>query len=97
MTYKLGFLDSALKEWNKLDANTRGMFKKKLAERCETPRVPASQLSGQKDRYKIKLRGVGYRLVYEVRDTEILVIVVAIGRRERNEVYKAAEKRQVDK
>lgn len=88
MSYELGFLDSALKEWKKLDPTTREMFKKKLAERCETPRVPASLLSGQKDRYKIKLRGVGYRLVYEVRDAEVLVVVVAIGRRERNEVYK---------
>lgn len=97
MSYELGFLDSALKEWKKLDSTTREMFKKKLAERCETPRVPASQLSGQKDRYKIKLRGVGYRLVYEVRDAEVLVVVVAIGRRERNEVYKNAASRQVDR
>lgn len=97
MTYELGFLDSALKEWKKLDPTTREMFKKKLAERCETPRVPASQLFSQKDRYKIKLRGVGYRLVYEVRDAEVLVVVVAIGRRERNEVYKNAASRQVDR
>ncbi|MBB2199949.1 type II toxin-antitoxin system RelE/ParE family toxin [Gluconacetobacter sp. 1c LMG 22058] len=57
------------------------------------PRVPSAQLSGSRDRYKIKLRGVGYRLVYEVRDTEIVIVVIAIGRRDRNEVYKAAERR----
>lgn len=89
-TYKLGFLASALKEWRKLDPNTREIFKKKLAERCETPRVPSAQLSGRKDRYKIKLRNVGYRLVYEVRDAQILVVVVAVGCRERGEVYKRA-------
>jgi mRNA interferase RelE/StbE len=95
MSYELGFLDSALKEWRKLDANTRAVFKNKLAERCETPRVPSAQLSGHKDRYKIKLRGVGYRLVYEVKYADILIVVVAIGRRDRNEVYKSAEARRV--
>lgn len=93
MTYELGFLDSALKEWRKLDARTREQFKKKLAERLDAPHVPASKLSGAKDRYKIKLRSIGYRLVYEVRETEVIVVVVAVGRRDRNAVYKAAEKR----
>lgn len=93
MTYELGFLDSALKEWRKLDAQTRDQFKKKLAERLDAPHVAASKLSGAKNRYKIKLRSIGYRLVYEVRDTEVIVVVVAVGRRDRNAVYKAAAKR----
>jgi len=93
MSFELGFLDDALKEWAKLDGSTREQFKKKLAERLVTPRVPAAKLSGQKDRYKIKLRNVGYRLVYEVRDTELIVVVVAVGKRERNAVYKAAAQR----
>ena len=38
MSYELGFLDDALKEWRRLDANTRGQFKKKLMERLENPR-----------------------------------------------------------
>ena len=90
MKYELGFLEEALKEWGKLDDNTREQFKAKLSERLVNPRVPASKLSGQKDRYKIKLRSVGYRLVYEVRDSEVIVVVVAVGKRERNAVYKAA-------
>ncbi len=64
MNFELGFLDEALKEWNKLDSSTREQFKKKLAERLMVPRVPSAELSGHKDRYKIKLRSVGYRLVY---------------------------------
>ncbi|MGY1490053.1 type II toxin-antitoxin system RelE family toxin [Methylobacillus pratensis] len=93
MRFKLGFLEEALKEWRRLDNNTREQFKTKLAERLENPRVSAAKLSGQKDRYKIKLRSVGYRLVYEVRDNELIVIVVAVGKRERNAVYKAAANR----
>jgi len=82
-----------LKEWGKLDNSLREQFKTKLEERLLNPRVPASRLSGQKDRFKIKLRQAGYRLVYEVRDTELIVVVVAIGKRERNAVYKMAERR----
>ena len=93
MSFELGFLDEALKEWAKLDRSTRDQFKKKLAERLIVPRVASARLSGQKDRYKIKLRGVGYRLVYEVRDREVIVVVVAVGKRERNAVYKAAARR----
>jgi mRNA interferase RelE/StbE len=43
--------------------------------------------------YKIKLRSVGYRLVYEVRDSKLIVLVIAVGKRERNSVYMAAAKR----
>ncbi|MGN6207445.1 type II toxin-antitoxin system RelE family toxin [Asticcacaulis sp.] len=93
MTYELALLDEALKEWRKLDANTRQQFKKKLAERLENPHVPAAKLSGAKDRYKIKLASIGYRLVYEVRDSEILILVIAVGRRDRSAVYKAADQR----
>lgn len=93
MTYSLAFKEDALKEWGKLDSNVREQFKKKLEERLLNPRIPASKLSGHNDRFKIKLRGVGYRLVYEVRDSELIVVVVAIGKRERNAVYKTAVKR----
>ena len=93
MSYRLKFLVQAEKEWRKLDANTRSQFKKKLIERLDTPRIPSAKLHGSKDRYKIKLRSSGYRLVYEVRDAEVVVLVIAVGKRERSEVYKAAQVR----
>jgi mRNA interferase RelE/StbE len=93
MNFELGFLEEALKEWRKLDGHTREQFKTKLAERLLAPRVPSAKLSGHPDRYKIKLRAVGYRLVYEVKDNELIVVVIAVGKRERNAVYKAAEQR----
>ena len=93
MTYRLKFKDDALKEWHKLDNALREQFKKKLTERVQAPRVPAAKLSGHADRYKIKLKSSGYRLVYEVRDAEVVVVVVAVGKRERNAVYAAADKR----
>lgn len=93
MSYELDFLESALKEWKKLDPQIREQFRKKLRERCENPRVPSAQLHGSKDRYKIKLRSAGYRLVYSVEDDRMVVLVIAVGRRDRSEVYDTALKR----
>ena len=93
MSYELRFHPDALAEWRKLDATVSEQFKKKLAERLQQPRVPAARLAGHKDRYKIKLRSVGYRLVCEVRDAVLWVIVVAVGKRERHAVYRVAAKR----
>lgn len=92
MTYKLEFKKSALKEWKKLGATLQQQFKKKLAERLENPHVPASRLSGGDNLYKIKLRQSGYRLVYKVEDDVVIVTVLAVGKRERGEVYKSMVK-----
>lgn len=93
MSYSLAFLESAKKEWDALDKSIREQFKKKLAERLELPRVEKDRLNGMKDCYKIKLRGAGFRLVYQVEDQKVRVVVVAVGKRERNKVYKTAVKR----
>ena len=45
------------------------------------------------DCYKIKLKNAGYRLVYQVDNSRVLVIVVAVGKRENLTVYKVADKR----
>ena len=93
MSYELQFLPSALKEWDKLGATLQSQFKKKLKERLAQPHVVADVLHGMPSHYKIKLRSEGYRLVYRVEDTAVTVTVVAVGKRERSAVYKAAQKR----
>ena len=95
MSYKLIFDKRALKEWNKLGETLRQQFKNKLAERIENPRVQADKLSGENDLYKIKLRSAGYRLIYQVRDNEITIVVISVGKRERLEAYKNAMQRAV--
>ncbi len=90
MTYSLQFLPSALKEWKALGGNVRHQFKTALMARLEAPHVPSAKLSGMSDCYKIKLRAAGYRLVYRVDDAVVTVVVVAVGRRDRNLVYKIA-------
>lgn len=93
MTYKLAFKQSALKEWQKLAPNIRELFKKQLIKRLDYPRVASAAVSGGKDLYKIKLRQLGYRLVYEVADDVVTVTVLAVGERDRNKVYELALRR----
>jgi mRNA interferase RelE/StbE len=93
MSYRLRFHELALKEWRKLGADLREQFKKKLAERLENPRVPTAALAGMPDCYKIKLRRAGYRLVYRVDEDVVYVTVLAVGKRDKLRVYRAAKAR----
>lgn len=93
MSYKLKFLPSALKEWDKIGSTIREQLKKKLKERLEHPVVVADRLHGFQNHYKIKLRSSGYRLVYEVENETVSVIVITVGKRERSSVYIKATRR----
>lgn len=93
MTYKLEFLPSALKEWEKLGHTLREQIKKKLSERLISPRVQADALRDLPSHYKIKLKASGYRLVYRVEDERVVVVVVSVGKRERAAAYQSAKKR----
>lgn len=90
MSYELAFKQSALKEWGKLEQTVKAQFKKKLRERLENPHIPSAALSGAKDIYKIRLRQLGYRLVYCAKDRTVTVTVITVGKRDRNEIYDIA-------
>ncbi len=87
MTYKLKFTDISNKEYKKLNSTIQEQFKKKLKERLKNPRVQKDKLSGYENVYKIKLRSSGFRLAYEVKDEQILVLVLTVAKRENNKVY----------
>jgi mRNA interferase RelE/StbE len=91
--YSLEFDARALKEWQKLGNTVRQQLKKKLAEILLNPRIEANRLHSLPDCYKIKLRSSGYRLVYQVLDHEVVVFVVAVDRREREQAYRKAAER----
>lgn len=88
MIYNLEFKPQALKEWEKLGYTVKEQFKKKLKERLENPKILKDKLSGYDNVYKIKLKDVGYRLAYEVKDEEIVVLVLSVGKREKDKIYK---------
>ena len=94
MTYKLEFHPAALKEWGKLGDTVKEQLKKKLSERLDNPRVPGDRIGT--DRYKIKLKASGFRLVYQVIDDRLIVYVLSVGRRERLEAYAKAGARKIE-
>lgn len=92
--YRLKFVPDALSEWNALDGSIKEPLRKLLKKRLNNPRLPGAILKGElRDCYKIKLLKQGYRLIYTVEDDVLVVLVLAIDRRENSAVYAAAIKR----
>lgn len=94
MTFSIEFDERAFKEWNKLDKTVREQFKKKLKKLQLNPYVESARLHGDlAGCFKIKLRASGFRLIYKVIDDEIVIWVIAVGKREAEKAYKMAQKR----
>jgi len=93
MSYKLAFLPSALKEFQQLDNSVRERFKRKLHDLLETPVILSNRLSGFQNHYKVKLKASGFRLVYEVEEDKVRVMVIAVGKRDKGKIYCTARKR----
>lgn len=95
--YQLAFIDEgAHKEYLKLDGSARRLVDvglHKLEERADELGAPLhGTLAGCK---KLKWRDAGIRLVFRILEdsTVEIVEIVAIGRRDKSAVYKAAERR----
>lgn len=92
--YTLAFLKPAEKEWRQLDNSVRSILKQHLIKRLANPHVPGSALHGDLAHcYKIKLRAQGVRLVYQVQDHRLVVLVLSVGKREDNDAYRSATNR----
>ncbi|WP_406947345.1 type II toxin-antitoxin system RelE family toxin [Psychrobacter jeotgali] len=91
--YTLMIVPEALKEWNKLNNSIKLQLKSKLKSIQLTPKIPKNRLSGLEGCYKIKLMRAGYRLVYQVIDSKVIVLIWAIDKREDSKVYDSARKR----
>jgi mRNA interferase RelE/StbE len=96
--YRVVFRPKAQKRFEKLDFALRQQIARKLAERATNPRVPGDALSDMKNCYKIKLRASGIRLIYQVRDHELILLVIAVGARDGEQAYALAtmELRKLD-
>lgn len=89
--YTLKFQEQAEKEWFGLDKGIRERFLKVLERRLTEPRVPSAELSADlQGLYKIKLQKSGHRLVYEVIDDVLMVLVLAVGK---HDTYRTTAKR----
>ena len=94
MIYGVEFHPDALKEFNSLEKATREIFAKKLSKRMSDPFVVSARLGGDlSDCFKIKDKKSGMRLIYTVNIMDKTLFVIAVGKREKNSVYRNARKR----
>ena len=88
--YRLLFLPSALKECKALDGAVKEPLRKLLQKRLNSPHVPGEALYGElHGYYKIKLKKQGIGLVYGVEDDALIVMVMAVDKRENGVVYQS--------
>lgn len=83
--YTVQFKPSAEREFGKLAKQTQGRILAKLGALANDPRPPGvEKLKGDDDLYRVRVGD--YRIVYEIHDDVLLVLVVGIGHR--GEVYR---------
>ncbi len=102
MKWQVEFLKEAQRDLKRLDMYNRRLVLKAIDKTSERPLPPpngigkplgnhaSAKLSGF---YKIKLRGLGYRVVYQLVMQDEVMRVIVISVREDEAVYKEAERR----
>ena len=85
--YSLHFLNSAKKEFKKLDIIAQRKIKEKLLLLTTNPNILKNNIKPLKGEYKgkFRLRISQYRVVFQVKDEELIIIVIRVGHRK--EVY----------
>ncbi len=87
MEYSIAFRPAAFRELAKLEADVRKRIAARIESLSKTPRPRGvEKLQGQKNRYRI--RTGDYRIIYEVHDDVLLILVVRIGHRQ--DIYQKA-------
>ena len=102
MSWKIEYIKEAQRDLQKLDANNRRFILKAIEKTAQRPLPPldgigkplgnhaAANLSGY---YKIKLRDLGYRVVYGLVQEGNVMKVIVISIRDDDAVYREAERR----
>lgn len=71
---------AAVRQLRKLPAEARRRIQAAIEILAETPRPPgAKKLSGNSGDWRV--RTGDYRIIYEIRDAQLIVLVVAMGHR----------------
>ncbi len=82
--YRLVFRASVSKDLSRLPKNDLSRVLERIKALALNPRGPGCEKLSGAERYRVR-QGV-YRIVYEIRDGELLVIVVKVGHR--RDVYR---------
>jgi mRNA interferase RelE/StbE len=83
--YEVEFRPAAERDFWKLDNTVRNRIRSKIDALESDPRPPGCRkLEGAEARYRIRVGD--YRIVYEIRDAVLLILIVRVGHR--REVYR---------
>ena len=85
--YRILIKPSAVKELEAIPAKDRSRIVYRIQRLADEPRPRGCEKLSRHDRYRI--RQGKYRILYEVRDDEVIVIVVRVAHR--REAYKIKE------
>lgn len=103
MSWNVNYLPEALEDLRRLDGSQKILIRKAIQKVCQNP-LPETEggygkLLGNKNNtnlsgfLKVKLRGAGLRIVYQLIRQDDHMLVIVIGAREDDEVYEIASKR----
>ena len=102
MKWTIEYIKEAQRDLRQLDPYNRKIILKAIDKTAERPLPPpdgigkplgnhsSSSLSGY---YKIKLKKLGYRVVYQLIKQDNIMKIIVISVRDEEEVYKEAERR----
>jgi mRNA interferase RelE/StbE len=86
VAYSIEFKPSAVRQFSKLPESVQTRLARKVDSLAKNPRPRGvKKLSGGEDLYRIRFGE--YRVIYQIRDDVLLVLVVKIGAR--REVYRS--------
>ena len=85
--YSLQFLASARKEFKNLDAVVQKLIKEKLILLVENPELLKNNIKPLKGEHKgkFRLRVHQYRIIFQIKDDELIITIIRVGHRK--EIY----------
>jgi mRNA interferase RelE/StbE len=87
VSYRVELVPSAARAFRKLDDRTRLRVQRKIESLADDPRPPGAKLLSAEERI-YRLRAGDFRILYQVNDKVLVILVIAIGHR--RDVYRRA-------
>ncbi|MEW6126657.1 MAG: type II toxin-antitoxin system RelE/ParE family toxin [Acidobacteriota bacterium] len=83
--YKIEFSRKAERDFKNLEKSVQTRLKPKIDSLAKNPRPSGvKKLEGEEDLYRVRVGD--YRIIYQIQDDKLIVLVVKIG--DRKEIYK---------
>jgi len=86
MAYTIAFTKDATRALQKIPRETARLIRTKLEQIAEDPYAPHPNVTKLQNREGYRLRVGDYRVIYDVRQDKVLILVLKIG--PRGEVYR---------